>query len=223
VRPLFRAFVVLLLILAVSAPSPAAKKKQRIPLLLNAGVTAELPSPAVATAAQKCENWAWAAGVETILRTQDVPLDQHYWVQKADAGEICLESLASLEKLSKVVTGEYVLDDASKVRLEARYTLGAPANVDSIILSLRGGQPALLVWKGHAYVLYGVVYDEYVSPTGHRFFDIRELKLVDPFYDDDERRLVSFVRDRDDPGEIGGTFEVSVTPLPPTDWMHRDK
>ena len=222
-RPLFRAFVVLLLILAVSAPSPAAKKKQRIPLLLNAGVTAELDSPPAASVAQKCENWAWAAGVETILRTQNVALDQHYWVQKSDGGEICLESLAPLEQLSKVVTGEYVLDDGSKMRLEARYTVGAPANLDSIILSLRSRRPVLLVWKGHAYVLYGVVYDEYVSPTGHRIFDIRELKLVDPFYDDDERRLVSFVRDRDDVADIGGTFEVSMTPVTLTDWMHRDK
>jgi hypothetical protein len=212
---------VVALVLAVSAPSPAAKKK-RIPLLLNAGITAELPSPpAATTAAQKCENWAWAAGVETILRSEGVALDQHYWVQKSDAGEICLESLASLEQLSKVVTGEYVLDDASKVRLQSRFTVGAPVNVDSIILGLRAGHPALLVWKGHAYVLYGVVYDEYVSPTGHRFFDVRELKLVDPFFAGDAR-LVSFVKDRDDSADIGGTFEVSATPLTPTDWMHRN-
>jgi hypothetical protein len=53
--------------------------------------------------------------------------------------------------------------------------------------------------------------------------DIRELKLIDPFYDEDERRLVSFVRDRDDPADIGGTFEVAATFITPTDWMHRDK
>ena len=219
-RP-FRAFVVLLLIAVVAAPSSAKKKK--IPLLLNAGVTAELPSPAAATAAQKCENWAWAAGMETLLRTQDVALDQHYWVQKSDGGEICLETLASLEQLARVVTGEYVLDDGRKVRLEAHTAPGAPVNMDSIILSLRRGQPTLLLWKGHAYVLYGAVYDEYISPTGHRFFDIREIKLIDPFYVEDERRLVSFLKDRDDPGDIGGTFEVTVTPITPTDWMHRDK
>ncbi|HEV2021239.1 MAG TPA: hypothetical protein VGQ94_01795 [Terriglobales bacterium] len=218
---IWRLTVAVVLILAVLAPSLAARKK-RIPLLLNSGVTAELPSPAAATAVQTCENWAWAAGVETILRTQNVALDQHYWVQKSDAGEICLESLASLEKLSKVVTGEYVLDDSRKVRLEARYTVSAPVNLDSIILSLRGGQPAILVWKGHAYVLYGVVYDEYISPTGNRFFDIRELKLIDPYYAEDDRRLVSFVRDRDDPADIGGTFEINVAPITPTDWLHRN-
>jgi len=221
VRPWFRAFVVLLLILAVSAPSPGADKKKRLPLLLNAGVTAELPSPPAGGVAQKCENWAWAAGVETILRTEDVPLDQHFWVQKSDGGEICLESLASLEQIARVINGEYVLEDGRKVKLESRYTVGAPANLDSIILGLRGGRPALMVWKGHAYILYGVVYDELVSPTGHRFFDIRELKLVDPFYDD-ERRLVSFVRERDDSADIGGTFEVTSTFILPTDWLHRD-
>ena len=214
--------VVAALIFAGAAPSPAAKKKAKIPLLLNAGVTAELPTPAAATAAQKCENWAWAAGVETLLRAQGVALDQHYWVQKSDGGEICLETLASLEQLARVVSGEYVLDDGRKVRLEPRPVLGARDNLDSIILSLRRGQPTLLVWKGHAYVIYGVVYDEYTTPTGHRFFNIREIKLIDPFYVEDERRLVSFLRDRDDPGDIGGTFEVTVTPIPTTDWMHRD-
>lgn len=190
-------------------------------MLLNAGITAELPTPPAASVAQKCENWAWAAAVETILRSQNVALDQHYWVQKSDGGEICLESLSPLEHIARIITGEYVLDDASKVRVEARYTPGAPANLDSIILGLRAGHPALLVWHGHAYVIYGVVYDEYVSPTGHRLFDIREIKLVDPLYDD-ERRLASFVRDRDNPAEIGGTLEISAIPLKPTDWLHRD-
>lgn len=216
-----RPFVVLLLILVASAPPLAAKKKKGIPLLLNVGVTAELPSPPAVGVAQTCENWAWAAGVETILRSEGVALDQHYWVQKSDAGEICLESLAPLEQIARVINGEYVLDDGRKVRLEARYTVGAPANLDSIILGLRAGRPALLVWRGHAHVLYGVLYDEYASPTGHRFFDIRELKLTDPFLAGDGR-LVSFVKDRDNPAEIGGTLEISVTPYTPTDWMHRN-
>lgn len=216
-----RLALAILLILAVSAPSPAAKKKKGIPLLVNPAVTAELASPPAGGVAQRCENWAWAGGVEAILRAQNVPLDQHYWVQKSDGGEICLESLAPLEQIARVLNGEYVLDDGSKVRLEARYTAGSPVNLDSIILGLRGGRPALLVWKGHAYILYGVVYDEYVAPTGNRFFDIRELKLVDPFFED-EGRLVSFVKDQDDAADLGGTFEVIATPIKLTDWMHRD-
>ena len=220
-RRLFRAFVVVLLIIAVSAPSPAAKKKKGIPLLVNPAVTAELTSPPAGGVAQKCENWAWAGGVEAILRSQGVPLDQHYWVQKSDGGEICLESLAPLEQIARVLNGEYVLDDGRKVRLEARYTVGSPVNLDSIILGLRGGRPALAVWKGHAYIVYGVMYDEYVAPTGNRYFDIRELKLVDPFFED-EGRLVSFLKDRDDTADLGGTFEVTATPIKLTDWMHRN-
>ena len=221
-RRFFRLAFAVLLIVALSAPSPAAKKKKGIPLLVNPGITAELPAPPAAGASQKCENWAWAASVETILRSEGVALDQHYWVQKSDGGEICLETLAPLEQISRLITGEYVLDDGSKARLEARYTLGAPANLDSVILGLRAGHPALLVWREHAYILYGVVYDEYVSPTGHRLFDIRELKLVDPFYAAGDQRLVSFLRDRDDPAEIGGTLEISTTHILPTDWMHRN-
>lgn len=217
-RPL-RAFVVLLLIAAVSLPSPAKKKKVTA-ALLEPGVITELPTPTSAVAVQKCENWAWAAGVETILHSQDVPLDQHYWVQKADGGEICLETLAPLAQLARVVNGEYVIGVGRKVKLEARFVVGAPVHTDAVIEGLRRGQPALMVWRGHAYVIYGVVYDVYVSPVGYKFFEVREIKLLDPFYDDG-RRLTSFVRSRDDIAEIGGIFEITVTPNQPTDWLRR--
>ena len=218
-RPL-RAFVVLLLITAVSAPSLGAKKKKVTSVLLRAGVVDEVPSAVAVTASQKCENWAWAAGVETILHSQDVPLDQHYWVQKADGGEICLETLAPLAQLARVVNGEYVIGVGRKVKLEARFVVGAPVHTDAVIEGLRRGQPALMVWRGHAYVIYGVVYDVYVSPVGYKFFEVREIKLLDPFYDDG-RRLTSFVRSRDDIAEIGGIFEITVTPNQPTDWLRR--
>lgn len=207
--------------LAVSPPAPA-RHKPKGAALLNAGVAAEMPAPATPVPAQKCENWAWAAGVETILRTQDVPLDQHYWVIKSDGGEVCLESLAPLERIAGVLTGDYVLDDNRRVRLEARVTPGAPTDMGAIIVGLRRGQPALMAWKGHAYLIYGVVYDEYLSPVGYRYFNIREIKLLDPFYAQGDGRLLSFVFDRDDPAEIGGTLEITVIPDKPTDWMHRN-
>ena len=50
----------------------------------------------MAPAKQKCENWAWAAAVESILRAQEVPLAQSYWVTKADGGEVCKESATDL-------------------------------------------------------------------------------------------------------------------------------
>lgn len=221
-RRTWRIAVTLLLTLALSAPSPAAKKKKPVTsVLLIPGVTTEITSPPVALAAQKCENWAWAAGVEAILRSQDVALDQHFWVQKSDGGEVCLESLAPLEHIAKVVNGEYVLDDTRKVRLEAHYVLGAPVGMENIVLGLRRGQPALMVWKGHAYILYGAQYDEYMSPAGYRYFDIREIQLIDPFYED-ERRRVAFVRGQDENADIGGLMEIVVTPIQPTDWLHRD-
>jgi hypothetical protein len=212
----------LLLTLAVAAPLPAAKKKRVNPVPLRLGLTEGLPSLAVTAPAQKCENWAWAAGVEAILRTQNVPLDQHFWAQKADGGEICLETLRPLADLARVVDGEYVVDVGRKVKLEARYTVGAPVNTASIVHDLHRGQPSLLVWKGHPYLIYGVLYDEYWSPAGFTFFEIRELRLLDPFYED-QRRTAVFVRGQDDPAQIGGVFEITVTEFPPTDWLHREK
>ena len=46
---------------------------------------AEIPNLAAIRATQKCENWSWAAAVETSLRAQGVKLPQNYWVMKASA------------------------------------------------------------------------------------------------------------------------------------------
>ena len=107
-------------VLAVGRYSEGARQDQQVEL-------AELLS--MAPAKQKCENWAWAAAVESILRAQKVPLAQSYWVTKADGGEVCKESATDLNALPKLINGSYVLDDGRKVRLVATLVAGAPAEM----------------------------------------------------------------------------------------------
>jgi len=176
-----------------------------------------------APARQKCENWAWAASLETILQTQKVPLPQSYWVLKADGGEVCKDGSASLSSLRKLINGVYILEDGRKVRLEATTVAGAPEEMDAMIDAPRTGRPLMLLWKGHAYLYRGMVYDEMLAPTGQRWFFVKQLELLDPFGDGPEKQAATYNRDQDDPNDIAGMVDVVATAVEGTDWQHPEK
>lgn len=211
----------MLAILALAVAATAADQKPKgAPLVRLPGQSAEIATFAIPKPAQPCQNWAVAAGLEAMLAVSNVRLPQKYWVLKGDIGEVCREEPANFESLARLVNGEYVLDDARKVRLELRYSEGAPAIPDDVIARLRLGRPSLFFWKKHAFVLLGVTYDEYIYPNGQRMFEIRELRLRDlmlPASADP----TTFVKGRDDPAEIGGIVQVIVQPIEPMPWLRK--
>ncbi|MGH9579964.1 MAG: hypothetical protein ACRD2R_03140 [Terriglobales bacterium] len=179
-----------------------------------------MEAPAVTPAAEPCDNWAWAAGLESLLASQEVALQREFWLFKAHGGLLCLSPVPDPAGLAAYIPGEYVLDDGRKVRLEAQFTPGAPSNTDELIMSLRRGHSFLLVWRGHPYLVYGAVFDEYIARTGARLFEIRELKLINLLPAKEEDRKVAFVKGRDDPGEIQGVLTVNATFVQPPNWLH---
>jgi hypothetical protein len=210
------------ILLALVLPLAAGNKTKGAPLLRLPEQTAELKALWLPTPVQKCTNWAWAAAVEAMLRSQQVTIKQNSWVAKADLGEVCIEAAPTMEKLARVVEGAYVLDDGRHVRLQARYISGAPRIPDDLIMPVRQGRPVLLFWKARALVVRAVVYDEYIYPNNQRLFQIKEIRLVDPLLTGKERE-VSFVNGRDDPAEIGGIFHVVVIPEDPMPWKKNDR
>jgi len=212
--------VVLGMVLAGSG-SLAADKKKVPAFYLRAGQKEQIAGFTSVPAAQKCANWAWAAAVETLLRGLGVELRQHYWVNKVSGAEVCTP-LGNWESLARLVPGDYLLDDGRKVRLEVRYAMGAPTVPDDLIAAVRRGQPVLIGWRGNVYLLHGVVFDEYLSPTGVRRFAVKELLLTNPLIAEGEERVTSFVKGRDDPSEILGTLEISATFIKLPDWLRRD-
>jgi hypothetical protein len=183
-------------------------KKLRQDYQLKPDQTAELKFARLITARQRCENWALAAGLETMLAEKGVALDQSFWVMRLNYGEVCAD-LPTMDALAKVVNDEFVLDDGRHVRLELQYTEGAPGNVDSIIAGLQQQQAALMIWRGHPYYISGVTYDEYIGRDGGRLFEIKELRLANTFAGTPG---IAFERGRDDAGEIQGIVTVTVTP-----------
>lgn len=201
----FRAAIVAVLSLVVLVHAGDKKNGQ---LYFKPGQTADLEIKNLTTARQSCENWALAAGLEAMLRQQDVALDQNFWVMRLSGGEVCASELPSMDAVGEVVNREFVLDDGRHVRLELHFTPGAPVDVDSVIMGLKKQQLSMVLLHGHLYYLMGVTYDESIKTDGTRLFAINELRLADTF-----SRLpgLTFAKGRDNMDDIGGILSISAT------------
>jgi hypothetical protein len=202
-------FVVLLLLLTLSLQ--AADKKQQQSYYLKPDQSVDLARDTrLITAKQSCENWAVAAGLETMLQRQNVALDQNFWVMRMNGGELCLSDLPTIEALTQTVNKEFVLDDGRHVRLEIHFTPGPPVSIDPIIAGLKLQHATLMLWRGHPYYLTGLTYDERIGRDGTRFFEVKEIRLANTFA---KLPGVTFEKGRDDPGEIQGILSVRATQL----------
>ena len=183
---------------------------QKLPgYYLKQDQTVDLPNDTkLITAKQSCENWGLAAGIETILRQQNVLLNQNFWVMRLAGGELCLSDLPSMEAVSHVVNNEFVLDDGRHVRLEARFDAGPPVNIDAVIAGLREQRVSVLIWRGHPYYLTGITYNEHIANNGLRFFEVKELRLANTF---SNLPGATFEKGRDNPDEIQGILRIGVT------------
>jgi len=202
-------FAVFFLLIALSLQ--AADQKQGQQYYLKPDQTADLAADTkLNTAKQSCENWAMAAGLETMLQRQNVPLDQSFWVMRLNGGELCVDDAPTIDALKLVVNRDFVLDDGRHVRLEIQFTPGPPVSIDPVIAGLKLQQVTLLLWRGHPYYLTGLTYDERIGRDGTRYFEVKESRLANTYA---KLPGVTFQKGRDDPAEIQGTLSVSATTL----------
>jgi hypothetical protein len=205
-RPHFAVFFLL-----ITLSLQAADQKQGQQYYLKPDQTADLAAETkLSTAKQSCENWAVAAGLETMLQRQNVSLDQSFWVMRLNGGELCVDDLPTIDALKLVVNHDFVLDDGRHVRLEIQFTPGPPVSIDSVIAGLKLQQVTLLLWHGHPYYLTGMTYDERIGRDGTRFFEVKEIRLANTY---PKLPGVMFQKGRDDPAEIQGILSVSATVL----------
>ena len=212
IRLAFRCILFLLLVVALNADD---KKKQQQAYYVKPAQTADLDAPKLVTAKQECENWAMAAGLEALLKQQNVSIDQSYWVMSVYGGELCVPEMPSIEAFAQVVNREFVLDDGRHVRLELHFTPGAPSNTDALIFALKQQQLSLVFLRGHAYYLTGATYDEHIGRDGSRMYVIRELRLANTFA---KQSGIMFQSGRDNAEDIGGILSVSVIPETRQQW-----
>jgi hypothetical protein len=207
----------LIFLLLLAAPLAADKKKPmgmiyRKPMQKTeiAGAPASL-----ATAHRKCENYAWAAIVESMARAQQVNISQDDWALRTSGGEKCFPSLDDYAVRAQAVSGDYTLDAGRKVRIHADYVPG-PTPSGEMLNSLRLNRPLMLIWNGRPYLLYGIIYDELIhSSLKAHDFQVREFHLLDAALPaSDPKRLVVVKRETDDTDSpiagISGVMSITV-------------
>lgn len=192
----------------ISVGQAGDKKKQQF--FVKPDQTADLTSKRLVTAKQNCENWSLAAGLEELLASQKVGLDQKFWIMRLYYGELCTDRLPSIEQLAQSVNQDFVLEDGRHVRLELHWIPGAPKNIDSVLFDLKQDRPALLLLRGHPYYLVGATYDEHIRGDGLRFYEIKELRLTDTL---PGQPSVTFQKSHDNMDEINGILTVTATQL----------
>jgi hypothetical protein len=199
--------VLFVFFLAVSLHAGDQKKQQQI--YVKADQTADLQPAKMVAAKQKCENWALAAGLETLFQREGVSLDQNYWVTRLSGAEVCHQELPDLDTVANAVNQDFVQPDGQHVRLEVGVVSGPPTNADAMIAGIKRQQLSLLLWRGHPYYLTGVTYDEHAAANGFRMFLIKELRLSDTYA---QQPAVVFQKGRDDASQMNGFMTVSVIP-----------
>jgi len=158
---------------------------------------------------QTCENWSWVAGITDMAAISGARIDQQYLIDRLYGGSVCLTSAGDFDDLAHRISHDYVLLDGQKFRIEAQYTSGAPTQADPLIMSIRQSRPLMMMWRNRAYLLTGMDYDEYISPTGNRMFMVTALKFFDPAAEEGKHEVV-FSRDQDNPDDLNGVLQLSV-------------
>ena len=208
---MFRHRTILCLVLCAIAGSVFAfgekKKPPRIGYQLKPDQQAVIEHPQIVTAQRPCENWIWAAALDSLLKAKESVVGQEYQILRLYGG-LCTD-VKGYSELADKISHEYVLDDGRRFLLQAVYTAGPPVYIDPLVVAMREQRPLMVIWKSHAYVLTGINYDEYIGPNNSRILELKELRLADPATGDS----VSFLREHDDPQEINGTMDVTVKPL----------
>jgi hypothetical protein len=212
-----RKLILILLLSAFTLNALGDDKKNRFVMNKNPDQWVELARVADVVAEQPCGNWAWAAGMETILQRQKVNLDQRYWMLKLNGGFPCLSAAGTFENLKKRIDGEYVLDDHRRVRLEVRYRESLPQTTDALILPMAQGRPYMIWWKGQPYLVKGATWDEFIYQTGQKLVEIKTLKLVN-VTERGAKREVTFDRTTDDTNDLSAFFDVVVRELDFDPW-----
>lgn len=207
----------LAIILLLTLPASAGKKKSLGAMYTKPGQKVEIANveAMLGVANRKCENYAWAAIVETMMRAQQVPITQNDWVLRTSGGEKCYPSLDDYAQRADALNGDYTLNDGRKVRIHADYIAGTGTS-DALVYSLRIGRPLLIVWNGRPYLLAGIVYDELIHSSGKaNEFVIKELHLLDAAVPANSPKRIVVVRKEGDDNTalitgVSGVMSVTV-------------
>ena len=161
-------------------------------------------------AKQRCENWALGAVLQSVLEMQGVAIPQAKWVVKLGGTNVCSPFLKAHSAIASNIEGDYRLDNADTVHLQATAedTFVPPAK---LINAIQQNRPFIWIWKNHTFMAVGIQYVEEIDDaSGARQYDIRQIDLLDPFAGAEQQPIV-FKKTTASLKEVGGIVEVIAT------------
>jgi Papain-like cysteine protease AvrRpt2 len=168
----------------------------------------------VQTARQRCENWCWAACIETIFSLRGYKVNQEDVVKKVFRTEVC--SRATVPQIIEGIGGVWSNKAGSSFRASA-YALpdtllsqgtkpAKPSDLKflyntgdrEVIAELNQGNPLIVGALGHATVLTAIKYRRFMGQP----LWLTEITVRDPWPDNPNRRLLTA-------DEFAGSFFVA--------------
>jgi hypothetical protein len=159
------------------------------------------------TESGSCLSDAWGAGVAGVMRAQGATMTRKFWVTKLFGGA-CLTGV-KLEAVSTGITGDYALDDGTKLAAKAEVVKGLPTAA-TMVASVTKNQPFLVSWKNWVWVVTDVQYidREYWSNGGStHIYTIARATMTDPLGE----KVMIFDASKTPLSEIEGSLVVSVS------------
>src|SRR3954469_23806340 len=75
------------------------------------GLSIEIADATINPAKQPCQNWTWAAAVETMVAPAGVPVTQDDLVTRAEGGSLCKEQSPTFDRMTHALDGNFYLED----------------------------------------------------------------------------------------------------------------
>jgi hypothetical protein len=201
------ALVVVVSVLFLVISSAAQDSSIPDPEVVHPNIRVTVPNLLAAKSRDETSGAVAKAAMVTVLSASSVNCDrasQINAVLEANGG-------APLQTLAEKLAGTSCMTNGTTTHLSAQFTPSGSIQADGIIAPLLRGKPLLIRWNGMLFVLHGVVYDEHLHNSGKRENVIRQLLLIDPRHSD-ERRYISFDRQRDDLSQVEGIAEIRFVP-----------
>lgn len=193
-------------------PSPAVVPKASQASDGSSGTSqALLPSPqgAMRRREEFCASDTFAAGIAIMARNAGLSFDAKYWATKLFGG-VCLARV-DMNTAASGISGMYVLDDGSKLRLRADVVRPIPGP-ELVVSSVKNDQPFLVSYRDRGWLVVGAGGVERVGSNGaggpgqHVDYIIGDITLRDPITGEQAR-----VDLKQGTGDVAGSLVVRAT------------
>jgi hypothetical protein len=156
------------------------------------------------TTKQLCESDGWADAVAAVVEIQGAQLDSKFWAARLFSN-LCTSGI-KVDAVSRRITGDYTLENDTKVHLKADFLLHNLPTAADIVAALDERRPFIIAWKGRPYVTNRVDYVNNVY-NGVSMYTVSKLYLTNAM----TGKPTLFEATAANLKETDGTLQITVT------------